>query len=130
MGKKIDFQHENFQQFEILPVEDLARQIQAADIVVSRAGSNSLAEIIAAHKKCIAIPLPSSARNHQFLNAQFYEQKGVCRILKQNEATSVQLMEVIEGVLADEEMSHALEALDLQNASQTIARSMLEKDTH
>ncbi len=50
-------------------IDDMATYLNAADIVISRAGASSLSEIQALGKASILIPSPNVAENHQFHNA-------------------------------------------------------------
>lgn len=53
-----------------------------ADIVVSRAGSQIL-EIAAAGKRNLLIPLANAANNHQKANAEYFAEKGISRVLEE-----------------------------------------------
>jgi UDP-N-acetylglucosamine--N-acetylmuramyl-(pentapeptide) pyrophosphoryl-undecaprenol N-acetylglucosamine transferase len=48
----------------------------AADLVVSRAGAGSIAELIRCATPAILIPFPQAANNHPWANARFFEQQG------------------------------------------------------
>ncbi|MCK4919180.1 MAG: undecaprenyldiphospho-muramoylpentapeptide beta-N-acetylglucosaminyltransferase [Candidatus Pacebacteria bacterium] len=53
------------------------------DVIISRAGANSLFEIIALEKPSIIIPLPSSANNHQAENAKFFQDRKMTINIKE-----------------------------------------------
>ncbi len=57
----------------------------AADIIISRAGAMALNEISFMNKAMILIPLPSSAGNHQFHNAKFYNDKNAALLIKEDD---------------------------------------------
>ena len=57
--------------------------IHQADLCLTRAGASTLAELSVLNIPFIAIPLPTSKDNHQFENANFYENHGCCWILEQ-----------------------------------------------
>jgi UDP-N-acetylglucosamine--N-acetylmuramyl-(pentapeptide) pyrophosphoryl-undecaprenol N-acetylglucosamine transferase len=66
-------------------IEDMAAAYSWADVVVSRAGALSIAEIVAFAKPCILIPNPRCANNHQVANAMHYvEQKVATCSLEDN----------------------------------------------
>ncbi len=67
-----------------------------SDFVISRAGSNAIFELLALKKPMILIPLPKSAsRGDQIDNANYFEQKGFCRtILQENLTTQTLLKEI------------------------------------
>ena len=59
--------------FRVVPfIEDILDELSRSDIVISRAGAMTLAEIQAAGKSAILIPLSTSADNHQNLNARHF----------------------------------------------------------
>src|SRR6185436_10409157 len=49
---------------------DMGRQLAGADLIVCRAGATTLAEIMAAGKPAILIPLPTATDDHQRKNAE------------------------------------------------------------
>ena len=83
-NKKIKCTAKNFQQVELLPATELAQRLKESDVVLSRAGANSLFEIIAAKKPSVIVPLPSAARDHQRKNAGWFAKQGLCHVLEQN----------------------------------------------
>jgi UDP-N-acetylglucosamine--N-acetylmuramyl-(pentapeptide) pyrophosphoryl-undecaprenol N-acetylglucosamine transferase len=50
--------------------------LSAADLVVSRAGAGTIAELIRCATPAILVPFPRAADNHQWANARFFEQQG------------------------------------------------------
>ncbi len=112
VGKRVDFNHENFEQFEMLSVDDLDARIRKSDLVISRAGA-SVFQVIAAKKPSIVIPLPSSARNHQALNAEYLEGRNLVRVLVQDGGSSGKLVGEIGDVMSDEIMRVALAGSDV-----------------
>ena len=59
-----------------------------ADLIVSRAGANSIFEFLALKKPALLIPLPLSAsRGDQILNARSFERQGFSKVLEQENMT-------------------------------------------
>ncbi len=54
-----------------------------SNLVITRSGASALGELINVKIPLITIPLPTSADNHQFKNAKFYEKKGMCFLLEE-----------------------------------------------
>ncbi len=54
----------------------VADLLSAADLVVSRAGAGTLAELIRCETPAILVPYPHAADNHQSANAAFFERQG------------------------------------------------------
>ena len=72
---------EGYKQFEYVDAE-LKDLMQAADVVVSRAGSNSIFELLSLNKPMVLVPLPTgSSRGEQMLNAKSFEARGYCKIV-------------------------------------------------
>ena len=70
-----------------------------ADIIVSRAGANALAEILMLRKPNILIPLPKAvSRGDQILNAASFEKKGYSLVLPQEKLTKETLLTALETV--------------------------------
>jgi UDP-N-acetylglucosamine--N-acetylmuramyl-(pentapeptide) pyrophosphoryl-undecaprenol N-acetylglucosamine transferase len=54
----------------------IAELLSAADLVVSRAGAGTLAELIRCEVPAILVPYPHAASDHQRANAAFFERQG------------------------------------------------------
>ncbi len=79
--------------------EELKHLYAMADLIVSRAGANALAEILMLQKPNILIPLPRAvSRGDQILNARSFEKKGYSLVLPQEELTEENLMMALETV--------------------------------
>lgn len=63
--------------------ESLEDYYTETDLAITRSGASSIAEFINLRIPFIAIPLPSSADNHQLKNAQSFEKKGYCYLLEE-----------------------------------------------
>lgn len=86
-GNLVDtYKHlENYKQFEYVN-EDLPHLISAADIIVSRAGANSIFEFLALKKPNLLIPLSAkSSRGDQILNAESFEKSGYSLVIKEGD---------------------------------------------
>ena len=82
--------------------DEMADALACADIVVSRAGSNSICELLALRKPSLLIPYPTGAsRGDQEVNAASFERRGFARVLEQKDLTGETLMEKIVEVYHD-----------------------------
>ena len=68
-----------------------------ADVVVCRAGATTLAEIAAAGKAAILIPLPTATDDHQRKNAEALASAGAAEMLLQRDATGAVLADADSG---------------------------------
>ncbi len=76
--------------------EELPDAFAAADLILSRAGSNALCEFQALQKPMLLIPYPRTAsRGDQILNAKSYERRGLCHVLLQEELTADSLVDAL-----------------------------------
>ncbi|MEE1182095.1 MAG: undecaprenyldiphospho-muramoylpentapeptide beta-N-acetylglucosaminyltransferase [Treponema sp.] len=75
---------------------EMVSVIQAADVVLSRAGANSLSECAVCAKPMVLIPLcGSGTRGDQVDNARYFESKGAAVVLAGNDATKEKLLSSI-----------------------------------
>ena len=75
---------------------NFANTIKNVDLCITRAGASTLSELSVINIPFIAVPLPSSKDNHQYENAQYYENNGCCWVIEQK-----YFSEKIEGLLED-----------------------------
>lgn len=69
----------------------------AADLVISRAGANSICEILALRKPNLLIPLSASAsRGDQILNARSFEKQGFSKVLEEEQISDGSLLSAIQ----------------------------------
>jgi UDP-N-acetylglucosamine--N-acetylmuramyl-(pentapeptide) pyrophosphoryl-undecaprenol N-acetylglucosamine transferase len=111
-----------FKQIEMLSAKDLSTEIRKSDLIISRAGANSLFEIISAKKPSLIIPLPSAAKNHQEKNAQFFAKKGLCYIFHQGKDTDfyAKIMKTFD----DKKLRENLKKSDFLNSAKKIAKEI------
>lgn len=112
---------------EVTPfIYDMPKVLRSADLVVSRAGAITLAELTACGKPAILIPLPTAIYQHQEKNALVMEQAGAAVLLKQSELTGHSLANQIAALLSDvgrlRSMGERSEALGRTDASETIVQ--------
>ncbi|WP_424769391.1 undecaprenyldiphospho-muramoylpentapeptide beta-N-acetylglucosaminyltransferase [Paenibacillus sp. sgz302251] len=85
-----------YKQFEYVN-EQLPDVLAMADLVVSRAGSNSIFEFLALKKPMLLIPLTKEqSRGDQILNAQSFEKSGYCDVLYEEKLTADSLIDGVE----------------------------------
>lgn len=82
----------------------LQRSSAVADIIVSRAGANSIAEIGLWKKPAILIPIPESVSHDQRSNAYAYAGTGAAVVLEQENLTPHLLVSEIKRIINDKEL--------------------------
>ena len=101
--------------------------ISAADLIVSRAGAGSIAEIIRCRIPSILVPYPYAADDHQKANALSHEQHGAGISLSQDKLNELSSL-VLDLIFNDEALAKfksKLERLDRFDSSERIADDLL-----
>ncbi|MER2039767.1 MAG: undecaprenyldiphospho-muramoylpentapeptide beta-N-acetylglucosaminyltransferase [Solibacillus sp.] len=84
-----------YKQFEYVTTE-LPDLLYAADLVVSRAGSNSIFEFLALHKPMLLIPLSATkSRGDQILNARLFKKQGFAHVLDEDTMTTATFLAAV-----------------------------------
>ncbi len=76
-------------------IENMASTYQVSDLVISRAGASTLAELALCRKAAILIPYPYAAHHHQLLNAQRMVSLGAAKMIQDEEVSGRRLAEMI-----------------------------------
>lgn len=82
-------------------LERVDEAMEAASLLVSRAGASTCAELKAAGRGAILVPLPTSAGDHQLLNAQALAAEGRAWVEFQDARLSMRLQTRIRDLMAD-----------------------------
>lgn len=102
--------------------------LSAADLVVSRAGAGTLAELVRCETPAVLIPYPQAADNHQWANARQFEQQGGGLVIDQN-SLSLLRQEVLEVLFNDwlvNKFRENLRRMAAEDAVDTIAQDLEE----
>ncbi len=94
----------------------------AADLIISRAGANSICEILALRKPNILIPLSAAAsRGDQILNARSFEKQGFSKVLEEEQISNDNLLHAIQDTFQNrQQYISAMEQSTLNDAVSTI----------
>ena len=79
--------------------EDILKLIIPSSLAITRCGASTTAELTHTLTPFIAIPLPHSIDNHQYLNAKYYEDKGCCWLLEQDNFNTENLFNLIKEII-------------------------------
>ena len=105
------------------------REMKSADLVICRAGATTLAELTAAGRPSILIPLPTATDDHQRQNAQALVTHGAALMVEQRELTGERLATEIVGLVGDatrrREMSDRASQLARPDAARVIVDRIL-----
>ena len=82
-------------------INNMPELLAAADLVISRAGALTLAELEAVGRASILIPSPNVAENHQYYNALELQNAGAAIVIEEKDLTGVKLIETVHALLAE-----------------------------
>lgn len=111
-------------------IYDMGTQLAEADLVICRAGATTLAELTAAGKPSVLIPLPTATDDHQRKNAEALAGAGAAEVLLQKDATGAVLAQTVASLIRDEprraRMSAAARSLARPDAARVIVERALQ----
>ncbi|HUI85256.1 MAG TPA: undecaprenyldiphospho-muramoylpentapeptide beta-N-acetylglucosaminyltransferase [Candidatus Binatia bacterium] len=87
---------------EVSPfIDDMPAAFARADLLLCRSGASTVAEVTAAGRPAIFVPLPTAADDHQRHNAATLVAAGAARLLPQAELSTERLVQTIVALLSD-----------------------------
>ena len=110
-----------------IPMPEL---LAAADLVISRAGALTLAELEAVGRAAVLIPSPNVAENHQYYNALELQKAGAAVVIEEKDLTGEKLVQTVSGMLAQPgklaEMGRNARSLSVDDSLDRIADALLK----
>lgn len=111
-------------------IDAMGREMNAAGLIVSRAGATTLAEITAAGRPAILVPLPTATDDHQRHNAVALQHAGAAEVIEEAALSGGLLAERIIALASDRDtrrrMSAAARRLAKPRAAEDIVDAVLE----
>ena len=98
-------------------ISQMVDEFAKSDLIICRAGATSCAEIAAAGKTALLIPLPTAADDHQRKNAEALEKAGAAKMILQSDLSGEKLAEEITALINSPEKITAME-----KAAKSLAR--------
>lgn len=122
----LDLTAEEKARWQLLPyIEDMGGALAAADLVVSRAGASSIAEIAALAVPSVLVPYPFATENHQETNAHLLVDAGAAHMYTDKAIDEQSFADELIGLLADADartqMRHAAQGLGGATAAAALA---------
>ena len=106
------------------------REMKSADLVICRAGATTLAELTAAGRPSILIPLPTATDDHQRRNAEALVSQGAARMIEQRDLTGERLAGEMVALAGDPrerlEMGSRARRMARPDAAKVIVDKVLE----
>jgi UDP-N-acetylglucosamine--N-acetylmuramyl-(pentapeptide) pyrophosphoryl-undecaprenol N-acetylglucosamine transferase len=103
------------------------REMKQADVIVSRAGSTSIAELTAVGRAAILIPLPTATDDHQTKNAEVLVRAGAAELLAQKDLTGARLADRLLALARDPVRREATAAAAKRLARPDAARVIVDR---
>lgn len=103
------YKNEGIEKSDQLTILDYLENIhmfyKESDVIISRAGSGSIFEIMQVKRPAIFVPLKAAADNHQYFNALYAKEEGFGYIIEEGDLTKEKLLEVIDVIYKNYESS-------------------------
>jgi len=99
-------------------ISDMVSEFAKSDLIICRAGATTCAELAAAGKASIMVPLPTAADDHQRKNAEAMQNAGASRMILQSDLNGDTLAKEISDLIASPDAISNMEA-----AAKKMARS-------
>lgn len=80
-------------------IDNMAELLACADLVISRAGALTLAELQLAQKASVLIPSPNVAENHQYYNALELQKVGAAVVIEEKDLTEEYFIQIVDALL-------------------------------
>ena len=110
-------------------IDAMDREMKAAGLIVARAGATTLAEITAAGRPAILVPLPTATDDHQRHNALALQHAGAAEVIEQATLSGGLLAERIIALASDRDtrrrMSGAARRLAKPRAAEDIVDAVI-----
>jgi UDP-N-acetylglucosamine--N-acetylmuramyl-(pentapeptide) pyrophosphoryl-undecaprenol N-acetylglucosamine transferase len=106
---------------------DMDREMRAADVIVSRAGATTLAELAAAGRAAILVPLPTATDDHQRKNAEAFVRRGAAVMVEQRELTGDRIAAEVLGLAQDAPRRAAIAGAARQLARPGAAAAIVDR---
>jgi UDP-N-acetylglucosamine--N-acetylmuramyl-(pentapeptide) pyrophosphoryl-undecaprenol N-acetylglucosamine transferase len=88
--------------FKVFPyIKEINEIYRISDIIISRAGANTIAEIKEVNIPSIIIPYPGAVSDHQFYNANFLAGMGKAVLIKDSDLDKNKIIEAVDSFLTD-----------------------------
>ena len=125
------FHHARLRVMEFLPT--MYVYTGAADLIVTRAGANAMAEFGVQGKACIVVPNPDLTGGHQIKNAQRWKEQGAAKVITEDTLYETQhgLLATIQDLLANPnertKIAKNLQKNTITDAAHKLAQILIEQ---
>lgn len=128
LGDFEGFEHERLHLLEFLT--PMYTYMGAADLVVTRASGNTLAELGVQGKPAIVVPSPVLADGHQLRNAAYLKEQGMARVVQESElpgGLGAAISELLDDPKQRREIAQKLQQSTSVDSAEKLARLLLHE---
>ena len=120
------YKQSGLEKWDVQPfINNMPAALDWADLAVCRAGATTCAELAAAGRAALMIPLPTAADDHQRRNAEAMQNAGAARMILQSDLSGMALFQAIKDFIENpkqlDEMQLAARTLAKQDAAKRTA---------
>lgn len=127
-----DYAHERLTVIELL--KPMYVYTGASDVIVTRAGANTMAELGVQGKACVVVPNPLLTGGHQLKNAEVWEAKKAAVVLHESDMAADQtvlrdrIVSLLQNARARSELGRNLREITVTDAAHKLALILLDKE--
>jgi UDP-N-acetylglucosamine--N-acetylmuramyl-(pentapeptide) pyrophosphoryl-undecaprenol N-acetylglucosamine transferase len=104
------YKHAGWEKADVRPyISDMVSEFAKSDLIICRAGATTCAELAAAGKASIMVPLPTAADDHQRKNAEAMQNAGAAKMILQKDVSGEVLAAEIEKLIDEPEKISEME---------------------
>ena len=111
-------------------INNMPELLAAADLIISRAGALTLAELEAVGRAAVLIPSPNVAENHQYFNAMELQKAGAAVVIEEKDLTGEKLISTVSEMLAEPgklaQMGQNARSLSVDDSLDRIADALMK----
>ena len=127
--ERLALTEEERKRWHVMPyIDDMGGALAASDLVLSRAGASSIAEIAALSVPSILVPYPFATADHQTTNARYLVDAGAAQMLSDDEVGTQRFEELLLGLVDDADgrqaMRRAAQGLGQDKAASSLANQV------
>ena len=108
-------------------MDNLLGLMKDADLIVTRSGASTIAEITSIGLPAIMVPSPYVTNNHQYVNAKSLEDDGACIILKEEDFDKNSLVDLLDKTINDKKKLNSMRSALLKRGVTDSATRIYEE---
>ena len=108
-------------------ISNMGEALAAADLVISRAGASSIAEIAALAVPSVLVPYPLATGDHQTTNARFLVNAGAAELVKDDELDEERFASLVLSLVDDEDRRSAMRSSAMSLAQDLAASNVADQ---